>query len=146
MISLQQIETDLTIALKARNQLEADTLRALKTRIQNEQISKGRTLEESELVGLVQSETKRRKEAAESFQGGGRAELADKELQEAVVLSRYLPTQADSATVAAKIDELISVHTWTQKDFGKAMAILKEHFGASSDGQTLARVLKEKLK
>ena len=69
MLSLSQIEADLKQALKDRNQITADTLRGLKTRIQNAQTAPGRseeTLSESEVIALVRSEVKRRKEAAKT--------------------------------------------------------------------------------
>ena len=79
MINLSEVESALKTALKARETITVETLRALKTRIQNEQISKGSELTEADVLALVQSEAKRRKEAALAFRDGGRTEAADKE-------------------------------------------------------------------
>lgn len=146
MLSLQEVESALQVALKARDQIAADTLRALKTRIQNEQISKGKELSEQDILGLVQSEVKRRKEAAEAFRAGGRADAADKEEAEIKVLAPFLPPQASEEEIASAIDQKISENSWTVKDFGAAMGALKQHFGNSADGAIISKILKEKLK
>lgn len=146
MISLSQIESDLKEALKARDQVAADTLRGLKTRIQNEQIAKIKELSDTEMVALVRSEVKRRKEAADSFTKGSRQELADKELKEAAILEKYLPAQMPEGDLATKIDQTISSMNAKAADFGKVMGKLKAELGDAADGATLARLLKEKLK
>jgi uncharacterized protein len=146
MINLASIETDLQSALKQRDRLRADTLRALKTRIQNEQIAKGKELEEADVVTLIRSEVKRRKEAAEAYTNGGREELATKEQDELNVLQHYLPAQLGEEQTAAKVKELIAVNNWTVKDFGPAMGKLKAEFGDSADGATISKILKDNLK
>lgn len=143
--SLSQVEADLTQALKARDQVVTDTLRGLKVRIQNERISKMRDLSEDELIGLVKSEVKRRKEAAEAFTTGGRLEAADRELREAEVLSSYLPPQLSEAELAQLVDKLVAEKGYAAKDFGAAMGELKGRVGQQADGAVLARTLKARL-
>ena len=147
MISLQEIETDLKEALKARNQIAADTLRGLKARIQSVQTSAAgsHALAEEELVALVKSEIKRRKEAAESFTAGSRPEMAAKELQEAQILEKYLPAQMSEVEISQLLDSVIAEHSYTSADFGKAMGMLKAKVGQSADGSLVAKLLKEKL-
>jgi uncharacterized protein YqeY len=145
MVNLTAIEAALQTALKARDQITADTLRSLKTRIQNEQISKGSELTEAEVLSLVQSEAKRRKEAATAFRDNGRTELADKEEAELKVLSVFLPEQVSEEEISSVIDAKLAENSWTSKDFGPAMAALKAHFGSSADGATVAKLLKQKL-
>lgn len=148
MLNLSQIESDLKTALKARDALTADTLRGLKTRIQNEQTAAGRTedLSEPEIVALIRSEVKRRRDAAEAFEKGGRAELADKELKESAILQKYLPAQLSEQQVGEIIDKAIAGQNATAADFGKVMGKLKAQLGDQADGATLAKLLKEKLK
>jgi uncharacterized protein YqeY len=151
MLSLSQIESDIKDALKARDSVAADTLRGLKTRIQNEQIAKttassGKALSEDDLVALVRSEVKRRKEAAAAFGQGGRAELQEKELKESAILEKYLPPQLSEENINSLADKVISEGGFAAKDFGQAMGKLKAAAGSGADGGTLARVLKEKLK
>ncbi len=145
MVTLQSIEADLTVAIKSRDSLRTETLRGLKTRIQNEQIAKGRALEDQELASLVRSEVKRRREAAESFTTGGRSELADKEKAEAEILSAYLPAGPSEAEIGSAIDALIASEAFSAAQFGPAMGKLKAQF-PNADGGELSRLLKEKLK
>jgi hypothetical protein len=146
MISLSQIESDLTAAMKNRRQMEVETLRGLKTRIQNEKIAKQKELSEADLIVLIRSEVKRRKEAAAVYVTGGRAELAEKEQQEAAILEKYLPAQISEADLGAEVDKFLAQNNFTAKDFGAAMGKLKAKLGDSADGATIARFLKEKLK
>ncbi len=148
MISLQQIENDLKLALKARDQIKADTLRGLKTRIQNAQTSgaAGKELSEAEIIALVRSEVKRRKEAAESFAGGGRAEQAEKELKEAEILGKYLPAQLGEEQLNILLNEVIAQGNFTAADFGKAMGAAKAKVGTGADGGVISKLLKAKLK
>lgn len=146
MLSLEQIEQDLTIAMKAKDQVAVDTLRGLKTRVQNEKIAKMKELEPADILALVRSEVKRRKEAAQSFSTGGRKDMADKELLEASILEKYLPKQMPEAELMEIIEKAAAENSWTAKDFGQAMGKLKAQVGDKVDGAALAKLLKEKLK
>lgn len=144
-MDLQAVEKALVDALKSRNQVAADALRALKTRIQNEQIAQGGPLDESGLQKLVQSEVKRRKEAAESYKAAGRTDSAQKEEAEIAVLSVFLPPQVSEEEIALEVEAQISANGWSSADFGKAMGALKAKFGSNADGALVAKILKDKL-
>ncbi len=151
MLSLQQIESDLIAAMKAKEQVAVEVLRGLKTRIQNDKIAKmtvsgGKDLTEAEIIALVRSEVKRRKEAAEVFSKGNRAELAEKEQSEAKILEKYLPAAMPEDQLIALIEATIAESNFIAKDFGIAMGKLKALVGDKADGGTLAKILKEKLK
>lgn len=146
MISLEIIETQIKEALKAKDSVAADTLRGLKVRIQNEKIAKMKDLSPEEMVALVKSEIKRRKEAAESFTTGGRADAAEKELKEATILEKFLPQQMSEEEVSALVESVILEHGFVVADFGKAMGLLKAKVGQSADGAIVSKILKEKLK
>jgi uncharacterized protein YqeY len=144
MVTLSQIETDLTTALKSRDTLEVDTLRGLKTRIQNEKIAKSRDLEEGELVALLRSEAKRRKEAVAAFTEGNRPELAQKEQAELAILSRYLPPETSEDVLQSAAAEIITANSFTIAQLGQAIGALKKQF-PDADGALVAKVIKEKL-
>jgi uncharacterized protein YqeY len=146
MLSLQQIESDLTAAMKAKDQTAVDVLRGLKTRMQNEKISKMKDLEESDLVALIRSEVKKRKEAGEAFKNGGRQDMSDKEFKEAEILEKYLPQQMSEEQLVPLIEKVITENNYAAKDFGAAMGKVKAQVGNQADGATLAKLLKEKLK
>ena len=146
MVSLPQIEQDLILALKAKDSTVANTLRGLKVRIQNEKISKMRDLTDEEIVSLVKSEVKRRKEAAESFVTGLRPEQAEKEHAEASILEKYLPLQMTEQEISTMLDSIIIENNFISTDFGKAMGVFKGRAGQNADSGVAARILKEKLK
>lgn len=144
MLDLSQIEADLNSSLKARDSLTTDTLRGLKTRIQNEKIAKQKDLSETEISALIRNEVKKRREAANVYEQGGRSELAAKEISEVEVLQKYLPPEISESEIAVKVDALISENSYIQKDFGQAMGKLKALL-PDADGAVVAKVLKEKL-
>lgn len=146
MISLTQLDIELKEAMKAKDQLSVEVLRGLKTRIMNEQIAKIKELSEEEILALVKSEVKRRKEAAESYKTGERPQLMEKELAEASILEKYLPPQMSEADMTALVESIVSEQGFTAKDFGKAMGAVKAKAGQNADGAVLAKILKEKLK
>jgi uncharacterized protein YqeY len=143
-MDLAQFDIDLTEAMKRRDQVAMDTLRGLKTRSKNEQVAKARNLEDAEIVALIRSEVKRRKEAAEAFTSGNRPEAAQKEQDEIKILSGYLPQAPSDAEIDTAIGQIISAQNLTMKDFGRLMGLLKEKF-PNADGSVLAGLAKAKL-
>lgn len=145
-LSLNHVEDLIKSKIKEKNQVAVDTLRGLKTRIQNEQIAKGAELSSDDILALVKSEAKRRKEAVDAFTSGGRLEAAEKERQELEVLSQFLPAQLSEEEITSYITGQIAEQGWAQADFGKAMGSLKAHFGNNADGAVVAKILKDNLK
>lgn len=147
-MNLSQIETDLKQALKDRNQLKAETLRGLKSRIQSELTKPGakEEISEAEIFALVRSEIKKRRDASEAFLKGSRPEQAEKEQAEAEVLSAYLPAQMPEGELKTLIEKTVSELSATAADFGKVMGKLKAEVGDKADGAMLAKLLKETLK
>lgn len=145
MISLSSIQQDLSEAMKSRDQLKVEVLRSLKTRVQNEQIASMGELSEAQIAALVRSEIKRRKEAATAFQTGDRAEMAERELAEAEILSAYVPAGPSNEEILKTIDSVIAENNFEAKDFGSAMGKLKGMM-PNADGAELSKLLKEKLK
>lgn len=147
MISLKQIETDLITAMKTKDQIVVDVLRGLKTRIQNERVTKMvAELSEDDILALVRSEIKRRKEAAAGFEKGGNTVSQNKELKEIEILQKFLPPQMPEEEIAKMAEEIIVSGGFTAADFGKAMGMLKARAGTNADGAIVAKILKSKLK
>lgn len=144
MVTLKDIESDLITALKAKDTLTTSVLRGLKTRIQNEQITKGDTLTDAEMLSLMRSEIKRRNEAASGFDQGGKSDMAQKERDENIVISKYLPPEVPETQIIEKAATLISEYSFSQKEMGKLIGLLKSEF-PTADGAVLARIAKEKL-
>lgn len=144
-MTLTDLEQASNLALKQRDEVRSRTLRLLLARAKNERIALGRDLTEQELEAIVQSEHKRRMEAAAGFEAGARTDMAAAERAEAEVLLQFLPPQATEADIANAATELVASHGFTAADFGAAMKLLKERFGATASGALLAKILKEKL-
>src|SRR6185437_5296459 len=91
----ERLQSDLTVAMKARDELRAATIRMSLTAITNEEVSgkQARVLSDDEVLIVLTREAKKRREAAEAFDGAGRAELAARERAEGEVLNDYLPAQ-----------------------------------------------------
>lgn len=146
MVSIQDLEQRVNVALKARDEVTSRTLRMLLSRLKNERIAAGSDLSEAAVLAVIQSEYKRRREAENEFVKGNRAELAEAEKAEAEVLLGLLPAQATEADIIEAARSLATANGWTAKEFGVAMKALKDRFGATADGATLSRILKENLK
>jgi uncharacterized protein YqeY len=145
-MNLQEIETQLKDAMKAKDAVAVGVLRGLKTRVQNEQIAKQTTLTEDEIFALIRSEIKKRKEASESYTTGGRLDLAEKETQEAEILNKFLPALMSEAEVLTHIEQVLAGNNFTASDFGKAMGAVKAKVGNNVDNALVAKLLKQKLK
>ncbi len=90
-----RLQSDLTVAMKARDELRSATLRMLLTAVKTEEVSgkTARELDDAEVVTVLGREAKKRREAAEAFADGGRPERADRERAEEQVIAAYLPAQ-----------------------------------------------------
>src|ERR1700722_17034472 len=97
MSFLDQIQKELTDAMKSKDELRLSVLRMVKTALKNKEIEKIRPLDDAESQQILQTLIKQRKESAEMFAKGGRAELAEKENREVAIIEAYLPSSASSA-------------------------------------------------
>jgi uncharacterized protein YqeY len=145
MSLLETITAATTTAMKQKDAVALTTLRGLKSRIQNEVISSGGELSDTQVIALVRSEVKRRADAIALYEQGGRAELADNEKAEVAILQQFLPAQLDEAQVASAIDKLVAANSWTAKEFGAAMSAVKAELGDTADGALIAKLLKARL-
>lgn len=142
-----QITSDMTAAMKAKDTARTSTLRMLKAAIVNRQIEKGGELDDEETLKLLRSQAKQRRDSVEAYQKGGRQDLAAKEQAEIAVIESYLPQAAspddiDSA-VAAVIAELGAT---SMKDMGAVMkAAMARLAGKNADGRAVSDIVKKKL-
>lgn len=141
----EQIDADLKAAMHAKDQVTLDTLRMLRARIKNEEIAKGKDFVDEEIVSVIGSEVKKRKDSVTAYTEGNRPELAAKEQSEIVVLQKYLPEQISEDEVRKIIEETLSGQTFKASDFGKAMALVMPKLKGKADGSLISKILKEKL-
>lgn len=141
-----QIEQDLKAAMIAKQQVQLDALRMLRARIKNEEIAKGKEFNDEEIVSIIGSEVKRRKDSVQAYTQGNRPELAEKEQQEINLLQKYMPEQLSEEKVRAIIDETLAGQIFAAADFGKAMGLVMPKLKGKADGALISKILKEKLK
>ncbi len=144
---LKQLEMDLTQALKEKNELVLLTLRQIKTALANAEIAKKREkLSADEVIRLLCSEVKKRKEAALLYQQGGRPELAAKETKEIEIINKYLPPELSEEDIKKKIGEVIGkIGAAGVQDLGKVMGAVMKELGGQADGNVVSRLVKEEL-
>lgn len=144
---MEQILKDLTAAMKAKEQLKLDTLRMMKAALKNREIDAGKTLDDAEIVKVLTTLVKQRRDAAEQYTKGGRQELADKELAEIKVIESYLPAAASEAEIEQAVTATIQeLGASSPKDIGAVMkGAMARLAGKSVDGKTVNNLVKQKL-
>lgn len=149
----EQIQSDMIASTKARDQVKTDCLRmaisALKYKEQDKKAAAGGKdvpLEDAEVVAVLQTLIKQRKDSVTQFEKANRPELAAKEKSEIAALEHYLPKQLDDAGLAAAIDALIKeVGATGPKDMGKVMGAAKTKLAGQAEGGRVSAMVKEKL-
>jgi uncharacterized protein len=147
MAFLDRIQKDLTAAMKARDELRLSVLRMVKTALKNKEIEKIRPLDDAESFQVLQTLIKQRKESAEQFARGGRADLADKETREGAIIETYLPATASETeldlAIAAAIEELAAN---SPKQMGAVIKAARARLeGKTVDGKALSDRVRERL-
>ena len=146
----ERLRTDLTTAIKARDGLRSSTLRMVLTSITNAEVAgkESRELTDEDVLGVLTSESKKRREAAEAFADAGRDEQAAKEKAEAAVIADYLPEQLTpeeiDALVRETIDEL-GVRDDGMKAMGRVMGVLTPKTKGRADGGAVAAIVRAQL-
>ena len=144
----EQLRTDLTTAMKARDELTASTLRMVLTAITNEEVSgkQARELTDDEVLKVVAREGKKRRESIEAYTSAGREELAERERAEAAVIDRYLPAQLDDAELAALVTAAIAESgAEGPKAMGQVMKVLTPKLAGRADGGRVAAEVRRQL-
>ncbi len=144
---IDQVTKDMAQAMKAHDQARLAPLRMLKAAIMNREVEKGRGLEPTEDVQVVQQLVKQRRDSIEMFEQGGRHELAAKERAEIGVLEAYLPAAVPDEEIAAAIASAIAeTGAASPKDMGKVMKLVTATFaGRGVDGKALSEKVRKAL-
>jgi uncharacterized protein YqeY len=143
----QQIISDLTASMKAQEAGRTSTLRRVKAAFMNREIEKGGTLDDDEMMKLLRSLVKQRRDSVEQYEKGGRQELADKEKSEIVVIETYLPQAASRDEIELAIDAaLAETGATSMKDMGRVMKAAQTALaGKNADGRVVSELVKTKL-
>jgi hypothetical protein len=142
-----QVSAEIAAAMKAKDAVRLSTFRMLKTALTNKGIEKGRALDPAEELQVVASLVKQRRDSIEQFTAGNRADLADKEQAEIVVLETLLPPAASEEELAAAVERAIAETGATgPKDMGKVMkAVMAGLAGKTADGKKVNEAVRARL-
>lgn len=141
-----QILEDIKTAMKSGDAFRRDTLRTLNAALKQIEVDERIELSDERTFSVLQTQIKRRNEAAEQYKSGGREDLVQKELKEAEIIGSYLPKQLDDNELNAKIKEIIvKLEANGMKDMGKVMNEARAVLGASCDGKRLSECVKANL-
>ncbi|BFT95208.1 MAG: GatB/YqeY domain-containing protein [Minisyncoccus archaeiphilus] len=163
MIS-EQIKTDLIASQKAKDEVAVASLRMLKTAIMNKEIEKREKLfsieanttseeldvksklTDEEIIEVVSSEVKKRRDSIASFESGGRGDLAEREKQEVEVLKKYMPAELTEEEVRDIVKEvLLKTGATTIKEIGLVMKEVVPQTKGRADGNMVGRMVREEL-
>ncbi len=143
-----QLRTDLTTAMKARDETRTRTLRMALTSISNEEVagSAARDLTDDEVIRILTREAKRRREAATAFADAGRDDQAAAERAEEQVLAGYLPAQLDDAELAAMVATVIAeTGASGPAGIGQVMKVITPRVAGRADGSRVAALVRSQL-
>jgi uncharacterized protein YqeY len=143
----EKIQSDIVVAMKARDDFKLSVLRMVKSAIQLKEVEKLRKLDAAESIQLLQTILKQRKESIDQFSKGNRPELAEKETKEAAIIEQYLPAGATSEEMNAAVDKAISESGAASiKQMGAVVKAAKSALeGKTVDGKVLSDLVRERL-
>ena len=148
-MSLQErVMTEMKSAMRAKDTLKLEALRAIKSELLLAQTKSGtkEELAEEEELKLLQKLVKQRRDSAVIYKEQGREDLAQPEIDQAAVISLFLPEQLSDAEVEAKVEEIITrTGAEGMKDMGKVMGIASSELTGKADGKTISMIVKKKL-
>jgi len=142
-----QVSADIATAMKARDASRLSALRMLKAAVMNKSVEKGRDLDDAEVLQVVASLVKQRRDSIEQFEKAGRADLVAKESSELAVLQSYLPPSATPEEINAAVAEAVAETGATSaKDLGKVMkAVMPKLAGKNADGKAVNEAVRRTL-
>lgn len=145
-----RLRADLTTAIKARDEVRSSTLRMVLSAITTAEVAgkQARELSDDDIIGVLTTEAKKRREAATAFEAGGRAEMAAKEKAEALVLADYLPEQLSTEDVVAIVTAAVAqvgAAGEGMKAMGKVMGVVTPQVKGRADGGAVAAEVRRQL-
>jgi hypothetical protein len=142
-----KVNADITAAMKAKDAARLSALRMMKAAIMNKGVEKGRDLEDAEVLQVLASLVKQRRDSIDQFSKAGRTDLVDKETAEIAVLEEYLPPAASAADIDAAVAAAIAeTGAASPRDMGKVMkAVMPKLAGKNADGKAVNEAVRRKL-
>ena len=143
----QKIVADLTASMKAQDTPRTSTLRMVKAAMMNRQIEKGSELDDEEMLKLLRSLVKQRRDSVEQYEKAARQDLADKEKAEIAIIEAYLPQSASQEEIERAVTAAIAeTGAASMKDMGQVMKATQSRLaGKNADGRMVSEIVKAKL-
>jgi len=147
MTLTEKVNAEISAAMKAKDAPRLSALRMVKAAIMNKEVEKSRSLEDTEVLQVLGSLVKQRRDSIEQFAKAGRTDLVDKETAEIRVLEEYLPPAASAGEIEAAVAAAIAeTGAASAKDIGKVMkAVMPRLAGKNADGKTINEAVRRKL-
>jgi uncharacterized protein YqeY len=149
MSLIEQIQKDITAAMKSREEHLLSTLRMVKTALKNREIDKMAPLDDKEAQQVLSTLIKQRKESVEQFTKGGRQEMADKEAAEIKLIEAYMPKAASEDAIVDGVKAAIAeMGSPTLKEMGTVMKNVMARFASAGlrvDGKLVSDTVKREL-
>jgi uncharacterized protein YqeY len=147
MPTLEQISKELLESMKQKDAVRTSTLRMLVSAIRYKEVEKKKALAEADVLEVIQTEAKRRKESMEEYTKAGRVDLASKEESELNVLKVYLPQPLSEAELKALVQSAIqSSGAKSPQDMGRVMSVVMPQIKGRADGKQAQQVVQQLLK
>ena len=143
----ERLDADLKDAMRAKDQLRLDTIRAIKSAVKYKEVEgTAKSLSETAIIGVLTTLLKQRREAIDEYTKAGRTELAEKERAELSILQNYLPRQLSPEQLATAVKEAIAEAQATSvKDFGAVMKIITARLKGQAEGKAIADEVRAQL-
>jgi uncharacterized protein YqeY len=144
----ERLKSDLTEAIRARDEVRAGTIRMALTSITNEEVAgkEARILTDSEIITVLSREAKKRREAAEAYDSAGSKERGDRERAEGLVIAEYLPTQLSESELQEMIRTAIAeTGASGPSGMGQVMKVLSPKIAGRADGSKVSAAVKAAL-
>ena len=143
---LNQLEDELIIAMKSRDQAAMTGFRNIIGKLKAFQIDRGEPLTKEDALKILKSAAKQLRESVEQYKKGGRDDLAEKELFELSLLDKYLPEQLSEGKIREIVKETIQASgAESMPDMGRVMGMLMKELAESVDGKLVQQIVQEEL-
>lgn len=142
----QRITDDMKSCMREGDKERLGTIRLALSAIKQQEVDSRSTLEDADILAILDKMAKQRRESIEQFEKAGRDDLASKEKDELKVIQTYLPSQLSEEEIASIIDEAIqTTGAQTMRDMGKIMGIIKPKMQGRADMSAVSALIKSRL-
>ncbi len=141
-----RIERDMKQAMRDKDAARLETIRMLRAAIQRREVDERTTLDDAQVLGVIEKLVKQARDSIQQFEQGGRRDLVDKEAAQLEILESYLPARLDPAEIERLVDQAIAATgAASVKDMGKVMGRLKSELAGRADMGEVSRIVRQRL-